>query len=487
MATTIEALPNELLGSCFSHLSGNKPALNSLRLVSKRFYAASSPFLVPEITLKFTTQSFRDLETLATHPSFSRGIITVILDVGYYDPILADSLRRFSEHNASDMEQEIDILERTTNPYAVHRNKFKKGLHSILIPIPKEWNNVNSDSFDPATATKSQSLLIHAHEEYKRLYAGQQEVLGKDGWAQRMVTALGKFPVLQGIIITDNDRRPRQTIKTSWRDNHKTEEVTYNRCLRSSHWKGSFRTAIDTEPPVHIIPELFHSLAESSIRPRFFDLRVTVPFDLRCMRMSTAQLNAIRTSLSRARKVYIWLQSWARRGSLAENNDRPRDEMMALCNFTSACFSSKHLSDLHLSMDNYPVFYQIPTVSLADIFSFPLPSTKNLARLYLRNVPFKLNELRDFIESSQREGGNELQWLNMYSPWLLTGTWLKASKVLRGFGSMLEHFEFTFPRGAEFGDLRIRNKPSTRKFEDYVTGQTDVNPLEGWEPEEFEE
>lgn len=470
MATAIGSLPNELLCSCFSHLSEDKTAIRNLRLASKRFYEAASPFLVTKIRVRFTAQSFKDLEKLAAHRVFSKGVHRVYLDVSYYDKVLVNSIRRFAEHHQTLIDQEVDLKSRFMDP------------PSELWVVAQEFGKVNSGSFNVSEATDYQKILMRAHAVYKTLYTDQQNIMDDSTWGTRLSSAFENFPKLRELIVADVYRGPSGMRVQSWSDAVKDEDGLYHCCLFTTSWKGSFRTAIDTEPPTHLIHQLFTSLANSSVRLRCFDLQLTAPFDLRSIRFTDIQLDEIRKAVSKTKHMYMKISNWDRRGSLAENNDRPRDEMAGLCRFTSAFYSSQHLTDIQLSLDNYPAFYEPPTVSLADFLPLPLPGTSTLTKLYLRNPPVTIEELEALKNCFQSRDVGRLKRLVLYSPWLLSGDWIHALDVLRDM-CPTDHVELQYPKGGLFSAMWTRNAPRSSAYEAYMTGESDQNPLIGFTPE----
>lgn len=479
---SLHSLPNELLSECFAYLSKSKTDIFNLRLVSKTFYAASSAFLIHKAKICFTSDSFRNLERLAQHPIFSRNIQTVVINVSYYDELLAHSLARFAEHSACELGQTLEWMERSTA--ADTDNEWKREKLSEARKVSDAWYHIGSQpDFDPII-DPILILLTDAHEKYVESYNDQETLMEHGKHIKRMTAAFEKFTALKSIVIEDQSRRPgpKYSGSISFLD-RLAKENYWNRCLTTSRWQGGFRTARDTQPPVHIIPDLFTGLAETSIRPKQFEIKISAPYNLRCMYMSETQLEAISKTLSHAKECYVWIQGWARRDSLAENNHRPQDEMEPLCKLTSAFFRSPYLKEIHLSLDDYPSFgtEAITAISLTDLIHLPLPSS-NLSRIYFRNVPFKLEELHQLSWQIQ----HTLEWFNLYCPYLLSGSWEEALDLLRNLES-LEYIELQYMNGGGFGPmgiLGVKNLPEDELIEAYVLRKSEQNPFTGWVAEE---
>jgi hypothetical protein len=406
---------------------------------------------------------------------------TVTLNVSYYDKILAEDLHLFAEHNATKLFQLLEGMER-----GYRRNDHIQDAISKAWGIPDDWDKIGVLGWDESQASADQKLILRAHEEYKSKFQDQEHLMrtgdwiGGRKWIECFLSCLEEFPALRKIVIEDRSRFPFSDRWWAFGDHNPFEEKAHmNRCLATSTWKGSFRTAPDTSPPAYIVPDLFTALAGTSIRPQSFEIRITAPFNLRCMQMTDNQLDAVKTTLSKAEKLYFWMQSWARKDSLAENNDRPREELKSLYNLTTAFFSSTRINELHLSLDDYPCFYEFPTISLFDLLPYPLPSS-NIRKIYFRNVPLKLGELHTYVGSLKET----LEWFNVYSPYLLDGTWVEA---LNGMKSLekLEHLELKYMKGGEYGEATrwVANQPEEEDLVAFVMGRSQKNPLEGWVPD----
>jgi hypothetical protein len=216
-------------------------------------------------------------------------------------------------------------------------------------------------------------------------------------------------------------------------------------CLATSQWKGSFMTAFVTSPPVDLITNLFSALAETSLRPSELKLKISPPNDLNCLKLTAPQHQAINTVLSRSQNLYCNISRWARKDSLAENNSRPRSEMLALSSFTNALFySNVTLTCLNLTYDGYPAFYERPTASISDFIpslmkenSFP-----KLRWLYLSHIPFHIADVQNLVTGLR----NTLESLSMKAPYLLSETWSDVLTTLRGL-EKLQKFQLEYPLG----------------------------------------
>jgi hypothetical protein len=95
--TNLNSLSNELLTLIVTHLTQSRvygTDIFNLRLVSRHFNALASPFLITSTSISFTSPSFHDLEYLANHLDFAKGVQKVEVDVSYFDAWLVCEEKR---------------------------------------------------------------------------------------------------------------------------------------------------------------------------------------------------------------------------------------------------------------------------------------------------------------------------------------------------------------------------------------------------------
>lgn len=293
------SLSNELLSNCLLFLSDHKSDIRNLRLVSKRVDAIASRFLITKAHVSFDHSSITALEALSSHFVWSTSVKFVQVDVSYYDELLANSCRRFVEHAAHELSYALDFRSRTTGRWYDREGNIKdehKEDYKIFMKaheISEHWNRAAADmtneSFNKSDATDTQKLLFTAHENYATFYDEQQELLTSGQGVSRVAQALKRMTALNEIVIKDarwskvggdNHFITRYNQFAPWVGGFRIEGLI-ERSLKKSYWKGSFMTAMDTQPPVQILADLFASLAELSISPTSFTINITPPSTLR--------------------------------------------------------------------------------------------------------------------------------------------------------------------------------------------------------------
>jgi hypothetical protein len=461
----LEGLPYEILGNCIEYLEHSKEDIQNLRLVSKRCNAVSSPFLLDSIRVCVTSSSLFIFETLSQHPVFSKSIRNVKIDVSYYDAKLAEDRGLFGRHCGSNLYRRLECYERSTSFTEEEEDPTQR-----LWPVSDEWERVDTQAAHlEETCTETERLLLDAHSHYNQLYLDQEQVKQDGAHIQRICVALERFSNLMSITIDDSPYySPR-----AWPGDFSDEELLED-CLRPSAWQGSFITAPLTSPPVEIIPELFQALGKTSVRPTKFRILISPPFNLRSMQLSEPACQAIQTVISQSRHLVCKVGTWARKDSLAEDNSRPREEMVALCSLTAAFFNAPNLTTMEVVFDGYPAFYETPQVSLVDILPLSENSWPHLRVLSLRYAPCRMEELGVLVKALRK-----LKSLEITAAWLLSGTWTNSLDILRGFEG-LQNVCFKYPHSGDWSDRGMFvGGVLEEEIRQYVLGLRERNPLRG--------
>ncbi|KAF2872964.1 hypothetical protein BDV95DRAFT_605550 [Massariosphaeria phaeospora] len=460
---TILDLPNELLSSCFAYVSDSTPDVQNLRLVSRRFHDSSSPFLISEARVSFTTRSFSHLELLANNPIFSKSIKKVTIDVSYYDSSLAATRGMYA---LACVETLFLDLRRASNPHtAVGADRQ---VMNIAAQIMQHWHDIHEDQFDDRYASKTQKILLESFGVYQDLVRDQELIL-ETQCMRRLVRILEKLVILKSIVVEDFENIPAGN---RWTQDEVSEARLKRNCLMPSPWQGTNKS--QTTPPTDILSGLFEELAKSIIRPTAFEIRLTPPSDLRCIHFTREQFRAMRETLVRTKILSLQFLDvgicYAGGEDYRFTADKRvlRDESSKLCDFVKGFFSSSTpLDELHLSLKGYAnlsLGYR-RTFSFCDIFDSDYTPRCLPPKMTMCSVPFLLPELCRFVEVHNYS----LKWFGV-DLILLRECWKDALDVLRGLEN-LEHLEFVLPRD------HISNGSGKNPMEMYNLRETQRNPL----------
>jgi hypothetical protein len=464
-------LPNELLSQCFCHLRkvekwgtrelrnarlvskqrkvqqrGNNDDIQNVRLVSKHCNAISSPFLISSATIYITSASLAHMEELCDHPVFSQSIKEVEINCSYYDKCMAESIGLYGAHCGFTLFRDLEMYSRGS------RSRMYPVDENALVHISDGWTAFNEEDYfkNNPDLTEKQQWLLDAHEQYRQRYEDQMRIKVGNAHIQRICVALTKLSHLQSITLTDARYYSPQRHATF------SDPDLLETCLLASTWKGSFITAFLTRPPVEMIPDLFTALAQTDVRPTSFSIDIKPPTDLQCLELREPARKALKTVLSRAQTLSFNMNRWDRRDSLAEDNNRPRPEMLALCSLTSAYFDTPTLKNLEISFEGYPAaFDEPPTVSILDILPLATQNWPLLHKLSLRYMPLSAASAVMLVGVLR----GSLEVLDCYSLLLVNGSWIDVVDTFREL-EKLKSFTIDYPRGGECGDQGRYTFPS---------------------------
>jgi hypothetical protein len=483
-----EALPLEILQTIFFHLErdGGKEGqsfIQQCRLVSRQFRDAASPFLITKAHVRVTSNSLSRLERLCNHPMYSKSISEVTIYLSCYDPKLSADRSLYLRNISTILFQYLEIRERR-NPG--RRRRKARGMETDDDRTQEEveqrlWKVIQSgqilqierEDFDESSATPIQQLVLRLHSMYRERCQDQETLRQGNSHLARICAALCKFPALRCLNFLDS---------LAWIGEKLSEaDYTYlgfddsvlrhfKRGFSSSLWSGTWQTAYTIDPPVEMLGELGSQLGKSGIRPQSISMVIQAPANLRCIALSPEQQLGMNDLVSRAKTLSFSISGWARRDSLAENNERSRQEMLALCSLTQ-CFSSPLVEELSMSMGDYLGERTRPTVSISDIL--PMIPRSKLKILSIKYVPATIGDLNTLV-ALQHESVTSLNWDH---GWLLDSDWDEALDVLRGLQN-LSSVSIKYPRGQRYG--RPFGHDPKLPYEDaysYILKESSTNPL----------
>ena len=487
----LQDLPTEILTRCFKHLSALpncRKDLEASRLTSKRLSEIVAPILIHSVRVHISLDSLARLEAISQHPLIAKSVRTVEINLSFYDVLLAKDFSLFVKCRTSDLSRKAEWFERLSlGPYS---NRSKEEEEEVKIDYAKackaekEWTAVGKEDYDKENLTPCQMILQEAHQEYYRRFDDQELAKRDNGHLARIAVALRRFTGLQGIVLSDDPRKRRfsqvEKLNTTTQEKSKPDDKSSfsdaalkSSCLTAFHWKGAFFIAETGPSPAQLIPDIFTALQHSSVFPSKFDISISPPNDLAVLQMSSDQLRCISHVLHKAVRLSFSVDSWARQDSLATDNARPYSEIQHLGNLTRAFFDVESLESLKLSFGNYPCFYEVPEISLAQILPLQTRTWSHLQTLELQHIPFHQYEVRTLAERHSKT----VKKFDISGPYLLSGSWVDSVEHLRSLDK-LEEVNFQYPKGGEFGN----NSRYSRGYPDeeimkYLLREREDNPV----------
>ncbi|SPJ73544.1 uncharacterized protein FTOL_03274 [Fusarium torulosum] len=481
----IQSLPVELLNKILSHVSEDRKngqeSIKQSRLVSRHLNNVASLFLIPEVTVCLTLESFTRLEEICSHPLISKGVRKATIMLCFYEEELANNRRLYMREARSRLLRHCETMERMWR-YKRHFY-WTDELHNWLSHMawdrcPKLNQMVDEDTTQDPPA-QIQKLFLRLYDMYKKRYE-EQEILRQDNrHISRLVAALSSLPSLTWLNLKDfsssralvsSHKQPGadQLLVEDFLDIGYSQDVLrhFDRGVRPSAWCGSFATEDSASPPVEMLGELCSQLGSHGVRLGAFTLFIYPPPDMRMLQSTLAQQENIKKLVSEVEYLTIGVDSPIRTKVYS------REEMLALGSVIKPLASSPNLHYLRVDLEHKA--HTSAVFSMDDLIpsDTPWPRLQSLRFLYLR---IKLEELRSLVS---RLGKTllRLDWHSVYFPDCSPSEVLDA---MRGFQA-LEEVHVDYPDGGQF--LKDPGSPLARWPKDevrrYLLREADVYPLD---------
>lgn len=473
----IGILPTVVLYKAFQWFTEDEPRKNKLfdkdmHSVSQHFRAMGSTPPTKPVVVSMTSQSLSNLEKLCGHPDFSKLITQVTIDTSYFDRNMATDHRKYARHCSSELAMSGDIEERCAVGRAISRGEPCPGVPdraTRYFNMSDELKMIDTPEFQVSSATKYQRYLLRMHEHYVECSNDQEEVRSDNNHVSRICTCLSSLPALQKLRFSDkggDDHIPTGNLPIS---------EMYGIGMSKSGWRGFFRTAYTTEPPVEMLGELMSQLGKAGVRPEQIDIDHDVPMDARCLQVSVEQSEGIRDLVSQCSDVSINLSGMRRQHNPDESDyevaAQSREEMLAIGSLSKALASAKGLKSLSLWLGDYPACYEHPPVNLSDLLPMRDLTWLEMERVSFNYLPFDIDEMAAFVLSHR----NSVKDFTANAMYLRDGDWDQALDILRRF-NFLESVELMYAHGGRYKEFDSPNFPQ-EEAEQYVRKLTSQNPL----------
>jgi hypothetical protein len=481
----IQSLPVELLNKILSHVSEDRKngqeSIKQSRLVSKHFNNVASPFLIPEVIVCLTLESFTRLEEICSHPLISKGVRKVTIILCFYEGELANNRQAYMRESRSRLLRHCETMERMWR-YKKHfywTNELDNWLSRMAWDRCPKLNQMVDEDTTQDPPAQIQKLFLRLYDMYKKRYEEQEILRQENRHISRLVAALSSLPSLTWLNLKDfnSSRGLVSSHKQPGADQLRVEDFLdigysqdvlrhFDRGVRPSPWCGSFATEASASPPVEMLGELCSQLGSHGVRLKSFTLFLYPPPDMRILQSTPAQQENIKKLVSGVEYLEVTVDSPIR------TKDYRREEMLALGSITKPLASSPNLEYLRADLESN--CHTSAVFSMADLIppDTPWPQLQGLRFLYLR---IKLDELRSLVS---RLGKTllRLDWHSVYFPDCSPSELLDA---MRGFQT-LEDVHVDYPDGDQFlkdpgSSLSRWPKDEVRR---YLLGETDVYPLD---------
>jgi hypothetical protein len=213
---SIKTLPPELLERVFDFLSCDHSHVDiaNSRLVSKRFHALSSQFLISTVVIANRQATLQHLREVLEHPYFSKHVTRLIWDASEYDWRVATELSKYQRQcdlkpwSSSTIAAYCDSLGMDVAELARLQDNWSKALRlggatrrrTAGLAL-SQFSSDNEDASDSADQ-KMRELVYLAHRDYGKRYNDQADIR-LESTLKLLQTAFEKLPKLRHFEFSD--------------------------------------------------------------------------------------------------------------------------------------------------------------------------------------------------------------------------------------------------------------------------------------------
>lgn len=456
-------------------------AIQNLRLTCRRFCEASSPLLLHRLDVSLTASSLAHLDKVSRHPTISKGIQSLQICAGLYDPTLAESLQGFIDQVVeilrkeqmrdldgmrSDLDDDFGVLHKPDFLFPADREHLsevwdKMGEHHQILLSCISY--LQAETYQPDD-DQIMAYLSQVYRQYNQLLNDQHAFLQNDTFATSVAGAVARLPKVSGLSITDHGGFDLCPL---WTELSIPAYFTLRDwLLRPSRW-----TEKNVSQLAHRAFEfLYQSLlaifrADNSLAELRIRVDPTIDHE---MRISPEQ---VRDLVSAARHLQV-LEIDCCLTVQPTPYEYPSGERVTISRLASLFLSSSNLRSVTLTLGPEPEadgWKVEPSLAL-------LPWA-NLRKISLTNTYIHFDELSTYLE--KLTPGTCIHLTGMY---LLSGLWVDLLDVIRAKAD--RHSNVIAPAGNEASE---RTEEFYRKFESrpgesslataYIRGEITDNPL----------
>lgn len=521
----------------FTTASGDVEAIQRLRLTCKDLNNASSHVLITSPVVRMTQESVARLTEMSQHPTISKGIRVVNIDVGrHFNGGLANDFHSFArlqlarldysvsgEHGwvhwdrtrsiwQDDMNCDAEIITRSSDQTGTTEEEYRNAIIRAR-DIFHVWDHVRCveplsacNSFSPAPQPCEKrkgphyELLRSSWNHYRRLY-DSQEALRREAFAKPIASAMKQMPTASWLRIVDEytpgDQAPsyvaRSMVNFLPKDMEDPAALKTKLEQPTPSWHFEAPWAGYSEPPVDTIPTILSSMGANGICLKGLEIYARLPLDISALAETKVDYSKLRAASDRLttfrfnRKSRWGEGKWASTMSLNHSN--------ILHGFLSTLLDTSTLKNIHLDFDWYfrngshgSTAIVSPAASMATIL---LSRTWEHLEELSFNGPFRFEDLKKIVNRMGKKVS--IRW----SGYLMDGSWAAVLDLLRGrvlSDAFIGHAgRLGSIAGAEIGDMKRedftfifredmqpQDQDVVSRATQFIRGMTDTNPMVKW-------
>lgn len=209
----MDSLPEELLIRVFTYLSYDRPHVDiaNCRLVSRRFRALSSPYLIDTVVIADRWETLTKLKEVLEHPYFSKYVTRLVWDASYYETSAAEFLHEYHLQCEENPWQSSTIRKYRTSLQEVHEARaslIQGAVSQSRLAGQHEYfdrrldDDKESDIRHPP-GMPIRDLLRSGHDDYRRRYSAQLEIRRRGLSLRYLHSAFEMLPRLRHFEFSD--------------------------------------------------------------------------------------------------------------------------------------------------------------------------------------------------------------------------------------------------------------------------------------------
>lgn len=224
----ILSFPTELLVMIFAHFSprinycklaspSSSPhrdvnSIKNVRLTCGKFCDASDQFLLDCVDVEIMGTSLTRLNQISLHPTISKGIRTVRIDLRFYSGMLASDEREYISFANEQLERSANSLNRLIASLGYDEDSSAL-VRDVLVSMSRAeriselWMTYNATRRMPTKNLKANAVvqaITAGHEEYRRHFS-QQDCILRNGFAQAVAEAVRRMPQAVSLLLWEGD------------------------------------------------------------------------------------------------------------------------------------------------------------------------------------------------------------------------------------------------------------------------------------------
>ncbi|PSS13293.1 hypothetical protein M430DRAFT_267445 [Amorphotheca resinae ATCC 22711] len=488
---TILDMPDEILIDIFGYVKGREPPdrlldsspmgqceVKNLRLTCRRFCNLSSHLLIRLVRVELNSSSLLRLEEISRHPIIRKGVRGVRVLLHFYDSGLANDIWTFADHNAGQLREETELIERSAPSTLLNSSKemILEAAKKVR-PILESWEGfVRGTPDDPACENdlRYRMLLRRAHEEYRRRFADQERLREDGSFIRAVAAAIARMPTAKRLELRDEDFNSTMR-RAGYFAQADDNEVLVQDMLLPITWEEARLHGLG-QPPAEVLVKLPGAIHKAGALLTGLDIEVSPPEDYAVPAPSEEDCHDLTAAVQKL-KTFNFRTRCLKGPSFWPA--REPAEVEDLGRFLTALLDTESMEDVRLSFNSLWDSESPPLFSLG--YTITLRTWQNLRFLSLDAVPIHLAELERLINQLDRPKIVRIDGMH-----LLSGSWAEGLDILRR--KFTNYSSFNNPSGAECEVLSDEEKEAifarpptdrwaTTRAERYLLGYIDQNPF----------